>query len=102
MKIIVFCNAGMSSGLMVNKMRKIANPEDDINAYQSSRIKELAGTVDVVFLSPALRMQLKEVKEICDPLNIPCESIDMKIYGFGDGEALYKRATQLVKSKKNK
>ena len=97
MNIIVFCNAGMSSGLIVNKMRKVAGPDDNINAYQSTKMAEMASTADVVFLSPALRTQLSKLKGICDPKGIPCEAIDMKIYGMADGAALYKRAQELVK-----
>lgn len=100
MNIIVFCNAGLSSGLIVNKMRNVAKSDDTINAYQSTKISEMASTADVVFLSPALRIQLPKLKAICDPLGIPCEAIDMKIYGFSDGAALYKRAEELYKAKK--
>ncbi len=100
MNIVVFCNAGMSSGLIVNKMRAVAEPGDNINAYQSSKYQEMAPTADVVFLSPALRFQIDTVKKICDPLGIPVTTIDMKIYGFADGAALYKEAKKIVAEKK--
>ncbi len=100
MKIVVFCNAGMSSGLIVNKMRKAADPGDEIQAYQSTKMSDYAGKADVVFLSPALRLQVDFCKKICDPLGIPCEFIDMRIYGMADGEALYRRAKELMENKK--
>ena len=101
MNIIVFCNAGLSSGLIVNKMRNVAEPGDTINAYQSSKFQEMAPTADVVFLSPALRFQVNTVKKICDPLGIPVRSIDTKIYGFADGAVLYNEAKKIL-AEKNK
>ena len=54
MKITVFCNAGLSSGMIVERMKKIA-PEDDINAFQSTKMEVELPKADVVLLSPALR-----------------------------------------------
>ena len=90
----------MSSGLIVNKMRKTADPGDEIHAYQSTKMESAAKEADVVFLSPALRLQTEYCRSICDPLGIPCESIDMRIYGLADGATLYKRAKQLIEMKK--
>lgn len=100
MNVIVFCNAGMSSGLIVNKMLKVADEGDTVVAYQSTKINEMAPTADVVFLSPALRFQVDKVKEICDPLGIPVAPIDMKAYGLGDGASVYKEAKRLYEENK--
>lgn len=99
MKITVFCNAGLSSGLIVNQMKKIA-PEDDINAYQFTKMKEEAPKADVVLVSPALRFKLKEITPVTDPLGIPSAVIDMRAYGLGDGAAVYKQVQELLAQKK--
>lgn len=94
MKITVFCNAGLSSGLIVERMRKIS-PDDDINAFQSTKMEVELPKADVVLVSPALRFMLSKAEKLAKPYGIPCGVIDMKAYGFGDGEAVYKQAVQM-------
>ncbi len=97
MKIVVFCNAGMSSGLIVNKMKHAAGPDVEVVAYQSSKMDAELPSADVVLLSPALRFMLKKVEEKCAKLGIPCAVIDMKAYGFADGAAVYKQVQEMLK-----
>lgn len=94
MKITVFCNAGLSSGLIVERMKKIA-PDDDINAYQATKMEDELPKADVILLSPALRFMLSKAEKLAKPYGIPCGVIDMKAYGFGDGETVYKQAQQM-------
>ena len=97
MKIVVFCNAGMSSGLIVNKMKHAADPGDEVAAYQSSKMDEELPHADAVLLSPALRFMLKTTKEKCAKLGIPCDVIDMRAYGRADGEAAYQQVKAMLK-----
>lgn len=94
MKITVFCNAGLSSGMIVERMKKIA-PEDDINAFQSTKMEVELPKADVVLLSPALRFMLSKAEKLAKPYGIPCGVIDMKAYGLGDGATVYKQAQQM-------
>lgn len=97
MKIVVFCNAGMSSGLIVNKMKHAAEPGDEVVAYQSSKMDEQLPHADVVLLSPALRFLLKSTQEKCAKYGIPCDVIDMRAYGLADGEAAYRQVKAMLK-----
>lgn len=99
MKITVFCNAGLSSGLIVERMRKLS-PNDDITAYQSTKMEAELPKADVVLLSPALRFMLDKAKKLAEANKIPCGVIDMKAYGFGDGEAVYKQVQQMIDEKR--
>ena len=97
MKIVVFCNAGMSSGLIVNKMKHAAEPGDEVVAFQSSKMDEELPHADVVLLSPALRFMLKTTQQKCEKYGIPCDIIDMRAYGLADGAKAYKQAKAMAK-----
>ena len=99
MKVVVFCNAGLSSGMIVSKMQKLA-PQDEIVAYQATKMAEELPGADVVLLSPALRYLLDKAKELARPQGIPCDVIDMKAYGLCDGAAVYKQVQKMYAQKK--
>lgn len=84
--IVLFCAAGMSTSLLVTKMRNAAEKqgfECEINAYPIAEAAQHGKDADIVLLGPQVRFQLKEVKSKCP--NIPVESIDMAAYGMMDG-----------------
>lgn len=88
-KITLFCAMGMSTSLMVEKMKKTAqleNYECDINAYPISDVERLIIGSDIVYLGPQVRYNMAKLKERYPDIKI--KDIDMRIYGKMDGEAL--------------
>jgi len=95
--ITLFCAMGMSTSLMVSRMKEEAekqNFECEIEAYPYSDSPKLAPLADVIFLGPQVRFYLKELQGKYPDKII--ETIDMKIYGRYDGAALMKRALELI------
>lgn len=96
-KIVLLCNAGMSTSALVSKMRQAAekiNYECEINAYAAAEASHVAKGADVVFLGPQVKYMLNEVKEKISP--VPVEVIDMMVYGMMDGGKVIKRAKELL------
>lgn len=92
--------AGMSTSMLVNRMREYAasiNTLVNINALAISEAKEKIkrNEVDVVLLGPQVRFQKKEIEDIAKGV-IPVEVIDMKYYGQMDGKAVIERALALI------
>ena len=97
--ITLFCAMGMSTSLIVAKMKEEAtkcNEEYEIAAYPYSEYTKYADQADVIFLGPQVRFYLNEIKSKYP--NKMIEVIDLKIYGKCDGPALLKRAQELIKS----
>ena len=97
-KILLVCNAGMSTSVLVEKMKKVAaqkNIECKIWALSSSEAKTLNEDVDVVLIGPQLKFAINEIKKIFP--DKPVAAIDMKIYGLMNGEGALKQALDLVK-----
>lgn len=85
--IVLFCTAGMSTSLLVEKMKKAAEKENfecDINAYSMSKVKEYGPNADMILLGPQIRFNLDDVKSKCP--NVPVEAINMLDYGTLNGE----------------
>ena len=82
MKIRLFCAAGMSTSLLVTKMR------------------EAAEGCDVALLGPQIRYKLAAAKKICDPKGVPVDVIPMVDYGTMNGKKVMEFALKLAESKK--
>ena len=85
-KIVLLCNQGMSTSIIVKKMLEAAKKENfdcDISAFPSSEAKEKAADADIILLGPQVRFQQKTVASQCP--GRPVEVIDMKLYGRMDG-----------------
>lgn len=101
MVIRLFCNVGMSTSILVEKMQAAAREkgkDDIIESYSISELPSYARGSDAVLLGPQVSFKLDSAKKTCDPLNIPCGVIPSKDYGMVDGMAVLKYAHMLAKN----
>ena len=97
-KIRLFCAAGMSTSLLVEKMEiaaKKRNLEVDIEAYPEAQIAKLLDNVDVALLGPQVAYKLPKIKVICDGKGVPVAVIPMVDYGLMNGEKVLDFALKL-------
>ena len=97
--IRLFCNAGMSTSLLVTKMRQAAEKrgiEADIVAYSAGDIEHRAAGADVALLGPQIAYRKAEVKKICDGMGVPMEVIPAVDYGMVNGEKVLDLALKLA------
>lgn len=100
MNIRLFCAAGMSTSLLVTKMRAAAEKaglDADIAAYSINELGERLEGCDVTLLGPQVGYQLNMVKKICEPKQIPVAVIPMVDYGLCNGEKVLAFAKDLIK-----
>lgn len=95
-KIVLFCAAGMSTSIMVQKMQEAAAAQQydrKIAAYSISELNTYGPDADIILLGPQIRFNLNKVrKQLPDKI---FEAIDMRAYGMTDGRAII----DLVKEK---
>lgn len=97
--ILLVCAAGMSTSLLVNKMKEAAKQkgvEANINALPVSECGNVVDTVDIVLLGPQVRFQKPQVEALVKG-RIPVEVIDMRLYGTMNGQAILEKALELIK-----
>ncbi|MCF6462170.1 PTS sugar transporter subunit IIB [Clostridium sp. Cult1] len=96
-KIFLLCSAGMSTSLLVNKIKEAAKKqglEYDIAATSLANLKDIKEEADVILLAPQVRFDKERVeKEVKD---IPVNVVDMTAYGMMDGEKVLNQARKLL------
>lgn len=99
LKITLFCNAGMSTSLLVNSMKKAAALEGkdyEIAAFPLSDAIHKGPEADAILIGPQVRFALDKVKGYV-PETVPVAAIDMRVYGLMDGKGALAIAEKLLK-----
>lgn len=99
--IVIFCGAGMSSSLLVTKVREAAqkvNLECNINAYSLMLAETKGKDADCILVGPQVRLSIDKLKTQFP--NTPIEMIDMEAYGLMNGMAVLKQAVRMIKQAK--
>jgi PTS system cellobiose-specific IIB component len=96
MKVLLVCSSGMSTSLLMNSMRKVAEPGDEVAAVAYSEMDDVADSYDVVLLGPQIRFRLREAEGKLAPKGKPVDVIDMRAYGTMDGAAVVGQARALL------
>ena len=102
MVIRLFCAAGMSTSVLVNKMREAAvekGKDAEIEAFPIAEMEMRTDGIDVALLGPQVGFQLDKAKKICEPKGIPVAVIPMADYGMYKGMNVLKFAYKLKSSK---
>lgn len=98
-KIGLFCAAGMSTSMLVEKMRKAAIEkciEAEINAYPESELSKIVEGIDVALLGPQVKFMLAKAKTICEPKAVPVDVINTMDYGMMKGDNVLEMALKLA------
>ena len=96
-KIVVFCAGGMSSSLLINRMRDTAAElklDCEINAYGTSSAGRCGTDADVILLAPQVRLSNAEIMQKCP--GVPVQVIEMMDYGTMNGKKVVSDAIALM------
>lgn len=96
-KIYLFCAAGMSTSLLVNKMKEAAKEENfecEIEAFPVSDASRKGKDADCILIGPQVRFELKKISAMFP--DKPVSAIDMMAYGCMDGKSVLKQAKKAM------
>lgn len=95
--IVLFCAAGMSTSLLVNKMKAAAEAEGleyEIAAHPLSEVDTYGPAADIILLGPQVKYKLKDTQaQFPDK---PVEPINMSDYGMMNGANVIKRVKEVL------
>ena len=97
--IRLFCAAGMSTSLLVNKMKESATKrgiEADIAAFPEGQMDKHLDGVNVALLGPQVGYRLANAKEVCGAKGVPVDVIPMVDYGMMNGAKVLELALKLA------
>lgn len=97
--IILVCAAGMSTSLLVNKMKTAAKEaalEIHIEAMPASTYANYKGETDVLLLGPQVSYLEAEMKAAYEPKGIKVGVINMMDYGMMNGTKVLENAMNMM------
>lgn len=98
-KILLVCDLGMSTSMMVKKMQQAAAErqlEVEICAKSLREFNEAIQVFDVALLGPQVRYKLPECEKIAVQHNKKVACIDMMAYGTLKGDKVLDQALALI------
>lgn len=96
--ITLVCAFGMSTSLLVTKMRAAAVKNGDnvkIQAVAEGKFPKYADETDILLLGPQVKYMFDEMKEKYEPKGIKVSVINTMDYGSMNGERVLKQALEL-------
>ncbi|MFB1049772.1 PTS sugar transporter subunit IIB [Paraliobacillus sp. JSM ZJ581] len=98
-KILLACSAGMSTTLLVSRMKEEAEARGmdvEIWAVTQDNAPSEMKRADVLLIGPQMRFLTEKLSRIAEELEIPLDVIDPKAYGRVDGKGVLNQAIELM------
>ena len=95
--IVLLCNMGMSTSLMVNRMKEAAQKQGydcEINAYALQKAEEIIPAADVLLVGPQIAFEVERLRKEYPDKKI--EAIEMMDYGRMDGEKVLNHVKEVL------
>lgn len=99
-KILLCCSAGMSTSLLVTKMKKVAEEKGidvEINAIALELFEENLPNYDVFLLGPQVKFKKTDFQKKADAFNKKVDVINMIDYGTMNGAKVLDFTLSLIK-----
>ncbi|KQL52519.1 PTS beta-glucoside transporter subunit IIB [Heyndrickxia shackletonii] len=97
--ILLVCNLGASTGVMVTKMKEVASKSEKlkkvdirIEAHPAGELREYIEDFDVIMVGPQIKHKFAELKKLADEAGKPIQIIDTQDYGMVNGGNILKDA----------
>lgn len=97
--IVLCCAAGMSTSMLVQRMKDAAQKksiEVSIKAVPVAEFKENLSTADIILLGPQVKYELAKLQAQAEPLGKKVAVIDMMDYGMMKGDVVLEKALKLM------
>ncbi|AEE90264.1 Phosphotransferase system lactose/cellobiose-specific IIB subunit [Tepidanaerobacter acetatoxydans Re1] len=101
MKILIVCNAGMSTGIMQIKLQKCIESDGQkasVEAIPLTEIEQNLEGTDIILLGPQVRFAEDEIKRMTKN-SIPVFSIDIQDFGLMRAENVWQQIKKELSKK---
>ncbi|EAC4839537.1 PTS sugar transporter subunit IIB [Listeria monocytogenes] len=92
-KIMLVCNAGMSTGMLAKKIEAASSNTLNVTAYSESEYTDYLDGVDLVLIGPQIRFLMPQIKQA---VSVPVHAISPVKYGIMDGKGVYEDIQKLI------
>ncbi|MFD4416965.1 PTS sugar transporter subunit IIB [Bacillus safensis] len=102
-RIILACAAGMSTSIVVSKMKAAAEAKGlDYYIYAipegaiADELEEHGENVQAILLGPQVSFMKKAAEKTAAPYQIPVDVVNVRLYGTANGEKILEHALKLA------
>ena len=98
-KILLVCNAGISTSILVSKMKKAAQAQGidvSIQVKSMTGVKDVIQDMDIVLLAPQIGYEQKKLQDLAG--DIPVEKVDVRDFGILNGEGVLREAMKVLEN----
>jgi PTS system cellobiose-specific IIB component len=103
MRIILACAAGMSTSILANNIKRVAQERGadvTVDAMSTSALDEAVWrSADVVLVGPQMRHQLETITKQGAQYQVPVAAIPPQDYAMANGQSVLEQAIALVDGK---
>lgn len=103
--ILLFCDAGMSTSIMVRKMQDVCDNHNMpfvVSAHPIARVVDVVEEKNpvIVLLGPQVKFLEDKTNKQLEKYNVPVDVIDSALYGAMNGEEVMKNVIRVLKARK--
>lgn len=99
MNILLICAGGLSTSLLVTKMKTYAQEIGEmpvIEAHPAGNLGDVIDRFDIVFLGPQIAHKFESIQKEFGDLGKPLVMIEPMDYGLCRGKEVYEKAKQIL------
>ena len=99
MKILLVCSGGMSTSLVMKKIRAAFGEDEadwSVNADSVENLEQIIDDYDVVLLGPQIGYKKNQLLEMAKEKNKPLDVINSMDYGMGNGINILKQIKKMI------
>ncbi|MDR2976369.1 MAG: PTS sugar transporter subunit IIB [Streptococcaceae bacterium] len=97
MRIILCCNAGLSTTMLMDSMKKTVENSQKLNsadftfkAIPADALDSEIDNCDAIVIGPQVAHKVDQIKDLAEPRHIPYVVVDKETYGAMDGATVIK------------
>lgn len=87
-KVMLVCNAGMSTGIMAKKIEEASEGALEVSAYGEAEFEDHLEGVEMILVGPQIRYLVPNIQA---KVSCPVDSIAPQHYGVMNGKAVYQQ-----------
>lgn len=87
-KVMLVCNAGMSTGIMAKKIEEASAGTLEVTAYGEAEFEDHLEGVEMILVGPQIRYLVPNIQA---KVSCPVDSIAPQHYGVMNGKAVYQQ-----------
>ena len=100
MKVMLVCNAGMSTGILAKKIEEASDGKLECKAYgEAEYLDHIKEGYELLLIGPQIRHLKKQIEE---SVSIPVDTIAPQYYGMMNGKGVFKEIEKKYKDCKRR